>query len=81
MTESAVQVYRDWKLDFSVNYPTHHWQTGPVEHGHSIHQNSMRTIGSFADTHHFCGDKIFFCKLKFTISSFMLELMFVLILV
>jgi hypothetical protein len=53
MTESAVQFYHDWKLDFSVNCPTHHWQTGPVELGHSIHQNSMRTMGSlahFADT-------------------------------
>jgi hypothetical protein len=49
-TESAVQVYREWKLDFSVNCPTHHWQTGPVERGHSIHQNSMRTTGSFSDT-------------------------------
>ena len=50
MTESAVQVYREWKLDFSVNCPTHHWQTGPVERGHSIHQDGMRTTGSFSET-------------------------------
>ena len=52
MTESAVQVYRDWNLDFSVNCPTHHWEleTGPVEQGHSIHQDCMRTTGSFSET-------------------------------
>jgi hypothetical protein len=37
-------------LDFSLNCPTHHWQTGPVELGHSIYQNSMRTTGSFSET-------------------------------
>ncbi len=49
-TESVVHVYREWKLDFSVNCPTHYWQTGPVERGRSIHQNSMHTTGSFSDT-------------------------------
>ncbi len=49
-TKSAVQIYSEWKLDFSVNCPTHHWQTGPVERGHSIHQNSMCTTGSFSET-------------------------------
>ncbi len=81
MTESAVQVYRDWKLDFSVNCPTHHWQTGPVERGHSIHQNSLRTMGSFVTLRHFCREKKFFCQLKFKISSFMQDLMLVLILI
>ncbi len=33
-----------------MNFPTHHWQTGPVQRGHSIHQNSMLTTGSFSDT-------------------------------
>ncbi len=60
MTESAVQVYHDWKLDFSVNCPTHHWQTGPVEEGHSIHQKSMRTMGSFADSPSLLWGYIFF---------------------
>jgi hypothetical protein len=50
VTEAALQTYRAWKLDFSVNCPTHHWQTGPVERGHSIHQDSMRTMGSYAVT-------------------------------
>jgi hypothetical protein len=38
------------ELDFSMNCPTHHLKTGPVERGHSIHQNSMHTTGSFSDT-------------------------------
>jgi hypothetical protein len=25
MTGPAFQVYRDWKLDISVNHSTHHW--------------------------------------------------------
>jgi hypothetical protein len=50
VTEAALQTYRAGKLDISVNCPTHHWQTGPVERGHSIHQDSMRTMGSYADT-------------------------------
>ena len=50
VTESALEIYRTWKLDFSINCPTHHWQTGPVERGHSIHQDVMRTVGSHSDT-------------------------------
>ena len=50
VSEPALQVYRAWKLDFSINCPTHHWQTGPVERGHSIHQDGMRTTGSYSDT-------------------------------
>jgi hypothetical protein len=50
VTEAAVQIYRAWKLDYSVNCPAHHWQTGPAERGHSIHQDSIRTMGSYANT-------------------------------
>jgi len=39
-----------WKLDYSVNCPANHWQTGPVERGHSIHQDVMRTVGSYGNT-------------------------------
>ena len=46
VTEAALVKYREWKLDFTVNCPAHHWQTGPVERGHSIHQDCMRTMGS-----------------------------------
>ena len=50
MTEAALQIFRTWKIDFRVNCPTHHWQTGPVERGHLIHQDSMRSMASNADT-------------------------------
>jgi hypothetical protein len=40
-------LYRAWKLDYSVNCPTHHWQTVPVERGHSFHQDVMHTVGSY----------------------------------
>ena len=50
VTEAALQIYRAWKLDFSINCPTHHWQTAPAERGHSIHQDIMRTMGSYSDT-------------------------------
>jgi hypothetical protein len=50
VTEPALENFRAWKLDFNVNCPTHHWQTGPVERGHLIHQDSMRTMGSYANS-------------------------------
>jgi hypothetical protein len=50
VTDAALQTYRAWKLDYSINCPTHHWQTAPAERGHSIHQDSMRTMGSYANT-------------------------------
>jgi hypothetical protein len=50
MTEAALQIYRNWIIDFRVNCPTHHWQTSPVERGHLIHQDSMSSMASYADT-------------------------------
>jgi len=46
VTEAALVKYREWKLDFTVNCPAHHRQTGSVEHGHSVHQDCMHTMGS-----------------------------------
>ena len=50
VTEPAMEIFRAWKLDFRINCPAHHWQTGPVERGHLIHQDSMRTMGSHANS-------------------------------
>jgi hypothetical protein len=50
VTEPALEIFRTWKIDFRVNCPTHHWQTAPVERGHLIHQDSMRTMGSHANS-------------------------------
>ena len=46
--EDALPVSRAWQRDYSINCPTHHWQTGPVEQGHSKHQDSKRSMGLFA---------------------------------
>jgi hypothetical protein len=47
VAESALEIHGAWILAFSVN---HHGQTGPVEQGNSIHQDSMRTVRSYAST-------------------------------
>ena len=46
VTAAALVKKREWKLDFSVNFLARHRQTGSVEHGHSVHQDCMHTMGS-----------------------------------
>jgi hypothetical protein len=80
-TESAVQVYCEWKLDFSVNCPN--------IIGRQVLLNAVipfiRTVCAqlvlFLTLLPFYGDKIISCPLKFTISSFMLVLLYVPILI
>ncbi len=81
MTESAVQVYRDSKQDFSVNCPTPYWQTGPDKRGHSIHQSSMHTTGSFADTPSILCGQNFLLSVEVYNIKLHAGLMFVLILI
>ena len=37
VTEDALSVSCAWQRDYSINRQTHHWQTDPVEQGHSHH--------------------------------------------
>jgi hypothetical protein len=50
VTEAAPQTYCAGKLDYSIYCPPHHWKTAPAERGRSIHQDSVCTMGSYANT-------------------------------
>ena len=50
ITETVLSLFRAWKIDYNINCPAHHWQTGAVERGHLTHQNSLRTMASYANT-------------------------------
>ena len=49
-TEEVLDVYRTFNIDYSVNCPDNHAQTGVAERGHGTEQRSMRPMQSYAQT-------------------------------